>query len=139
MLFINAAARRLRASVTPLKRFLASLMVLTLMLSGVQQAQAAMIGNAQLLQQVERQQVVALFDRADLQQQLAQLGVDPEQAKARVAAMSDADIATLNRHLADQPAGEGFLGLAFMVFVLFVVTDMLGATDVFPFVKNINR
>lgn len=121
------------------KRVLAGLMAVLMLSVTVNQAQAAMISNQAIVQQLDRQQAVALFDRADVQEQLTQLGVDSELAKSRVAAMSDAEIAQLNQHLADQPAGQDILGLAFMVFVVLVITDMLGATDVFPFVKNINR
>ncbi|WP_176330020.1 PA2779 family protein [Oceanospirillum sanctuarii] len=121
------------------KRVLAGVMAVLMLSVTVNQAQAAMISNQAIVQQLDRQQAIALFDRADVQEQLTQLGVDSELAKSRVAAMSDAEIAQLNQHLADQPAGQDILGLAFMVFVVFVITDMLGATDVFPFVKNINR
>ena len=121
------------------KRALAAVVALLMFSASLNHAQAAMISNAAIIQQLDRQQAVALFDRADVQSHLTQLGVDPEQAKSRVAAMSDAEVTQLNQHLADQPAGQDILGLAFMVFVVFVITDMLGATDVFPFVKNINR
>ena len=121
------------------KRTLAAVVALVMFSASLNAAQAGMISNATIIQQLDRQQAVALFDRADVRSQLTQLGVDPELAKSRVAAMSDAEITQLNQHLADQPAGQDILGLAFMVFVVFVITDMLGATDVFPFVKNINR
>ncbi len=121
------------------KRVLAGVMAVLMLSVTVNQAQAGMISNQAIAQQLDRQQAIALFDRADVQEQLTQLGVDSELAKSRVAAMSDAEIAQLNQHLADQPAGQDILSLAFMVFLVFVITDMLGATDVFPFVKNINR
>lgn len=121
------------------KRTLAAVVAFVMFSASLNSAQAGMISNATIIQQLDRQQAVALFDRADVRSQLTQLGVDPELAKSRVAAMSDAEITQLNQHLADQPAGQDILGLAFMVFVVFVITDMLGATDVFPFVKNINR
>ena len=121
------------------KRTLAAVVALVMFSASLNSAQAGMISNATIIQQLDRQQAVALFDRADVRSQLTQLGVDSELAKSRVAAMSDAEITQLNQHLSDQPAGQDILGLAFMVFVVFVITDMLGATDVFPFVKNINR
>jgi len=121
------------------KRLLAGFLALFMLSATVHQAQAAMISNQTIVQQLDRQQAIALFDRTDVQAQLTELGVDSEVAKNRVAAMSDAEIQQLNQHLAEQPAGQDVLGLAFMVFVVFVITDMLGATDVFPFVKNINR
>lgn len=121
------------------KRLLAGFLALFMLSATVHQAQAARISNQTIVQQLDRQQAIALFDRTDVQAQLTELGVDSEVAKNRVAAMSDAEIQQLNQHLAEQPAGQDVLGLAFMVFVVFVITDMLGATDVFPFVKNINR
>lgn len=124
---------------TMIKRIFTTLLTLSFLATSLGQAQAAMITNDVLVAQVERQHVVSMFDRADIQAQLADLGVDPELAKSRVAAMTDAEIAQLNQQLADQPAGQDVLGLVFMVFVVLVITDMLGATDVFPFVKNINR
>lgn len=126
-------------AINTVKRFLAAAMAVLMFSVSLNQAQAAMISNQEIVQQLDRQQAIALFDRADVQDQLIQLGVDGDLAKTRVAAMTDAEIAQLNQHLAEQPAGQDVLGLAFMVFVVLVVTDMMGATDVFPFVKNINR
>lgn len=126
-------------AINTVKRFLAAAMAVLMFSVSLNQAQAAMISNQEIVQQLDRQQAIALFDRADVQNQLIQLGVDGDLAKTRVAAMTDAEIAQLNQHLAEQPAGQDVLGLAFMVFVVLVVTDMMGATDVFPFVKNINR
>jgi hypothetical protein len=72
-----------------------------------------------------------------VQQQLVELGVNPDAAKARVAAMTDAEIAQLNQSLADMPAGGSVLGVLLIIFLVFVITDVLGATDIFPFIKPI--
>jgi hypothetical protein len=45
--------------------------------------------------------------RVDLALQLRALGAAPEEASKRVAAMTDEEVASLARHLADAPAGEG--------------------------------
>ncbi len=107
-------------------------------------AQAAMVGNAQLLhqaqQQVTRERVINFLDRADVQQQLVNLGVDPADARARVARMSDSEIAQLSANMDQQPAGgDSIVGIVLLLFIIFIITDMLGATDIFPFVKNINK
>jgi len=119
-------------------------MLAALSLLGIQIApvQAAMVGNPELLeqgqQQFDRGQLVNLLERADVQQQLVALGVDPEAAKARVAAMTEAEIAQLNQSLADMPAGgSSILGALLVIFLVFVITDVLGATDIFPFIKPI--
>ncbi len=120
------------------------LMLAALSLLGIQIApvQAAMVGNPELLaqgqQQFDRAQLVNLVEREDVQQQLITLGVDPEAAKARVAAMTEAEIAQLNQSLADMPAGGvSVLGVLLIIFLVFIITDVLGATDIFPFIKPI--
>jgi hypothetical protein len=35
--------------------------------------------------------------------------------------------------------GESVIGILLLLFIIFIITDMLGATDIFPFVKNINK
>lgn len=123
------------------KRF--GLILAAVSLLGIQIApvQAAMVGNLELLtqgqQQFDRGQLVNLLDRADVQLQLVELGVDPDAAKARVAAMTEAEIAQLNQSLADMPAGGSVLGVLLIIFLVFVITDVLGATDIFPFIKPI--
>ncbi len=68
---------------------------------------------------------------------LSQQGIDAEQVKLRVSQMTDQEIAMLNEHLSDLPAGGDALGIILFIFVVFIITDALGATDVFPFVHPI--
>ncbi len=80
-----------------------------------------------------------MLSRDAARAQLQALGVSPEAVDARVAAMTDAEVAQVNRHLAQMPAGGDILGLLLVLFIVFIITDMLGATDIFPFVHPINR
>jgi hypothetical protein len=106
-------------------------------------AYASMVGTttalAQTQQQYERTELLAMFDRQGVTEQLVELGVDPQAAKARVAALTDEEIRQLNQHLADMPAGGDVLGIVVLFIVIFIITDMLGATDIFPFVHPINK
>lgn len=106
-------------------------------------AYASMVGTTTVLQQAQhqfdREELLGMFDREAVVTQLAELGVDPLAAKARVAALTDEEIRQLNQHLADMPAGGDILGVALLVFIIFIITDMLGATDIFPFVHSINK
>jgi hypothetical protein len=43
----------------------------------------------------------------------------------------------LNNHLTELPAGGDILGLAVLVFLVFVLTDVIGATDIFPFIHPV--
>ncbi len=105
--------------------------------------QAAMIDNSTLVQQAQnqfdRQHLLTMLDRSEVRQQLTEMGVEPEMAKTRVANMTDAEVAQLNQKIEQLPAGAGILELAVLLFIVFLITDMLGATDIFPFVKSINN
>ncbi|MDC8783763.1 PA2779 family protein [Roseateles koreensis] len=81
--------------------------------------------------------VDAFFARADVQRALVSQGVDPLAAQARVAALSDAELAQLDGRITQAPAGGDVLGLIFTVFVILLVTDILGFTKVFPFTRSI--
>ncbi len=103
-------------------------------------AQAAMIGTGQLMDQTRAQQdrnhVKTLLQRAELVAQLEEAGVDPAQLQARVDSLSDEEVAQLAEHLDQLPAGSGILGTAVFVFLVLLATDILGYTEVFPFVKK---
>jgi hypothetical protein len=124
------------------RRFGFVLAVLSLLVIQVAPVQAAMLGNSDLLQrasgQIDRQQIKSLIEREDVQQQLVALGVDTEAAAERVDRMTDAEIAQINQRIAEMPAGgSSVLGVLLIIFIVFVITDVLGATDIFPFIKPI--
>jgi len=104
-------------------------------------AYAAMVGTTTALQQAqhsyERTELLEMLDREGVQSQLQSMGVDAEAAKQRVAAMTDDEILQLNARLAEMPAGGDGLGIILLLFVIFIITDMLGATDIFPFVHPV--
>jgi F0F1-type ATP synthase membrane subunit b/b' len=103
-------------------------------------AQAAMIGTAQIISnqqaQLDRTQLSAMLQRADLAAQLKQAGVDPQQLQARIATLTDQEVATLTEQLNQLPAGSGILFTATFIFLVLLATDIAGYTDVFPFVKK---
>lgn len=83
----------------------------------------------------QRAQVQAFLQRADVQAQLVELGVDPQVAQERVAALSESELARA-ADLAAQPAGASAAGAIVFIFVLLLITDLLGLTDVFSFVRK---
>ena len=119
---------------------LVTLILLSCGWSGIASASMIPTRDAVLQEQVQydRQQLLSALDSEQLQQQLIELGLDPDQARDRVASLTAAELAQLNQHLAEQPAG-GILGVILALFVLFVITDMLCATDLFTFVSCINK
>ena len=69
---------------------------------------------------------------------LSERGVDPAQVRARVAALTDAEAAQLLQQIDAAPAGASdVLGVIVFIFVLLLVTDVLGFTKVFPFTRSI--
>ncbi|WP_343641582.1 PA2779 family protein [Roseateles sp.] len=84
-----------------------------------------------------RARVNAFFAREDVRQAMVKEGVDPSAAQSRVDAMSDDEIRSLDGRIADAPAGGDVLGIIFTVFVILLITDILGFTKVFPFTRSI--
>jgi len=105
-------------------------------------AQAAMITNdiviAQSQQQDARNELVRTVQREDVRQQLLDLGVSPAAVEDRINMMTPEEIAHLNQQIADLPAGGDVLGVLLVIFIVFVITDIIGATDIFPFIKPVN-
>ena len=126
-----------------LQRIFCLVMSLSLVVLPIGPAQAAMIGNAQIITEAQselsRSEILHMLDREAARQQLLTMGVSPEMVKQRVAQMTDAEVAQLNQHLADLPAGGDIWGVLLLLFIVFIITDMLGATDIFPFVKPVNK
>ncbi len=108
------------------------------------------VANAELIsteQVVEREAAAEdrarIFDflaRQDVRTQLTELGVDPAAAAARVAGLSDAEIRDIAGRIDQLPAGQDVFGAilstALVIFVVLLITDILGLTDVFPFVRR---
>jgi hypothetical protein len=84
----------------------------------------------------DRNRVVSFLDREDVRLQLHAQGVNPADVKARVAAMTDEEAAQMAAHMDSMPAG-GILGLILLVFVILLITDILGLTKVFPFTRPV--
>ena len=106
-------------------------------------AQAGIVGTEIIVSaaqaQQDRTQIMNLLDRKDIQEQLVSHGVTAEQAKTRVDSLSDAETHTLANQLNTLPAGgdSSILGVIVLIFLVLLVTDILGLTKVFPFTKKI--
>lgn len=113
--------------------------------AGLQAAQAAMIATdavavtaADAQMAARRAQVLDTLNRADVAQALIEKGVDMDAARARVASLSDAEVTQLADQLDKAPAGASdILGTIVFIFVLLLITDILGFTKVFPFTRSI--
>ena len=100
-------------------------------------AHAAMVSTAEILKQgqrdLDRERLYMLLDRSEVRAQLEAWGVNSEEAKARVDNLTDQEIAEIAAQLDQIPAGGVFgtlVGAALIVFLVLLVTDILGYTDV---------
>jgi hypothetical protein len=115
------------------RRLIASLLILSLALP--LPAQAAMVATHDAL---DRERILIVLDRADVQAQLQAYGVRPADVKARVAALTDDEAAELAARIDELPAGGvGILSAILIVFLVLLLTDILGYTKIFPFTRPI--
>ena len=106
--------------------------------------QAKMVTTDQVLEHADpasdRERVENFILREDVQKQLVLLGINSEEAASRVASLSNEEIQQIAGRLDELPAGEGgvgvIVGAILIIFLLLLITDLLGLTDVFPFVNK---
>ena len=105
---------------------------------------AGMIGTETALDmtrgQEARNYLKGIVAREDVQTALIAQGINPLEAKARIDSLSDAEAIDLADQIEQQPAGGSALGVIvgalLIVFIVLLITDILGYTDIFPFVKK---
>ena len=124
-----------------LRRILVLILSFSLIGIPLGQAQAAMIANDQFIDQIQhvddKETLLQTIRRADVQEQLSSMGVSTADIESRINQMTREEIAQLNQQLDELPAGAGVLGLIVLVFIVFVITDVIGATDIFPFIHPV--
>ena len=119
-------------------RLMALFCALVLFGASVSPVYASMLGTGALIEAAEagadRETLLEMLGRDEVRSQLQAMGVTADLAAERVARMTEAEVRMLNERLDELPAGAGVLGVILFLFVLFVITDALGVTDIFPFV-----
>ncbi|WP_342077380.1 PA2779 family protein [Yoonia sp. SS1-5] len=102
-------------------------------------AQAQMLGTDAMIskyaQHSDRAFLMDELQRAEVQSELIGLGVDPTEAEARLAALSDAEVASIMVQMENDSAGGDIVGTLFTVFVILLVTDILCLTRIFSFTR----
>src|SRR5690606_42009654 len=95
--------------------------------------------SAERLLQVVQEKLMAMLEDDQVKEKLVSMGVDRDQVESRIASLTPAELAQFNQQLDQAPAGAGVVGIIVLFLVIFIITDMLCATDIFNFVKCINR
>ena len=132
----------LRHSMKTIALFMALVMAATSL--PISFAQAAMVGTDQAIEQAaaadDRTRVMDFMAREEVRQQMIELGIDPDEAAGRAASLTDVEIQQIAGKLDQLPAGESaigaIVGAILIIFLVLLITDLLGLTSVFPFVKS---
>lgn len=125
------------------RRTVAALLSVSLLSSGAAwAAPSALIGTEELAAAAapasdSRARLNVALQRADLIAALQERGVSVAELRARVDALSDAEATQLVAQIDQAPAGASVVGTLFTVFVILLVTDILGLTKVFPFTRSV--
>lgn len=123
-----------------MNKFLKASILCPVLVLGMSQASAAVFSSEQVIANQQfnfnKQQVLSYVDTAEVQNKLIELGVSPADAKQRIANMTAEELSALNSQMNEMPAG-GIVGVVVTVLVVVVVTDLMGLTDVYPFINPI--
>lgn len=120
------------------RRMVAGMVIVCLGSAGLAMpAHAAIVSSEALVSGVQQERLSGLLARSDVRARLQAYGVDPAQAQARVAALSDAEAARLAAQIDELPAGGDALGVALIAFLVLLFTDIMGYTKVFPFTRSV--
>jgi hypothetical protein len=104
-------------------------------------AHAGMIGTEAVINAAQSQQyrerLHNALNRDDVQAQLLARGVDPAQVQARIDSLTGEEMQTLATNMDQLPAGgDGLVGALVFIFIVLLITDLLGLTNIFPFVRH---
>lgn len=134
--------KNIRTLLKPVGVFLAVFMFI---LSGpYQSAMAAMIGTEAVIDadqaQSAREYLNHFLAREDVREAMISQGIDPQEAKNRIDSLTDQEAQIVADQLEQLPAGGDvfvtLLVIVFLIFVILLLTDIAGYTDIFPFVKK---
>ena len=134
--------KSIRRIAKPVSLFLAILMIT--IFTPCQTALAKMILTETVMESNRADEARAYVNRVlvreDLKAALMSQGIDMKEAKARIDSLSDTEIVLLADKIEQLPVGGDplgtIIGAVVFIFLVLLITDILGLTDVFTFVKK---
>lgn len=78
--------------------------------------------------------------REDVAKAFERMGIDPKMVELKVASLSDEDARTIASKIDTLPAGGdggGIIGAIVFIFIVLLITDILGLTKVFNFTRPV--
>lgn len=104
---------------------------------------AGVVSNASVIaaeqSRVSRTQLLQWLDREDVAQKMQSMGVDRKQVESRINTMTADELAQFSQQADQLPAGAGIVGIIVLFLVIFIITDIIGATDIFPFIHPVSH
>jgi len=105
-------------------------------------AQAALVRTevitAAAKAQQNRDNLKAMLSRQEVRDALLARGVDPADAQARIASLTDDEVQQLAANVGEMPAGGSAVGVVAIVFLVLILLDVMCVTDIFSFIKKHN-
>ena len=102
-------------------------------------AQAQMISTDTAIErsaiELDRAALMAELRKDEVRQQIIDLGVSPEEAEARLAALSDVEVSAMLIEIDEQRAGAVSVGTLGTISIILLVTDILCLTRLFNFTR----
>ena len=132
----------IRKALKPMSMSLAVIMFL--IAAPVQSVPAAMIDTETIMDSARgreaREYLHQLMARKDIQAAIVAHGIDADEAWARINSLSDDEVIRIADQIDQLPAGGGAVEVLLVIilvgFIVLVILDLTGVTDVFPFIKS---
>ena len=98
---------------------------------------ADMVGTNELVMQAElqmqRDDVRSFMARDDVRAAMLGYGVSADDVDVRINNLTESELLQIQNQLGQLPAGgNGAVGVVLAIILIFVLLDLLGATDIFP-------
>lgn len=124
-----------------LKRPLACALIVSIIGLGMpSSSMAGIVATDEVRTSAQRERVTGFLERSEVRDRMQSLGVDPDAARSRVAALSDDEVASLADEIDRLPAGgSDLLTAVVVVFLILIILDLLGVTNIFPFTKSMRK
>lgn len=101
----------------------------------IQSARAGVIETGVMVQTARDAHLATIHSqlaREEVRSQLARFGVEPVAIEGRLAALTDAELASLSERMQDVPAGgDGLLVVIGLTFVVLIILELVGVIDIF--------
>ncbi|WP_415395961.1 PA2779 family protein [Sulfurimonas sp. CS5] len=121
--------------------FILSISLFSGMLSAQMASTEMLVGHS--VSSPSKDKLAQIISREDVAKRFEELGVDSNMIEARIASMTDEEASKIAYQIDTLPAGAdagmSIVGAIVFIFIVLLITDILGVTNVFNFTKPITN